>query len=104
MKVTKKWIMKHRTDNGAWTKPQIKSLGIDWPPTEGWITRIEGKVISKEQADVFESKITTKLAKSKEPKFSDKKRFDFMEGRISLLTNRINSLALKLEMLEAKNG
>jgi hypothetical protein len=56
MVITKEYIMANRTNKGAWTKPQIEALGIDWPPRAGWMDDVEGDEISDEMAEQFESK------------------------------------------------
>ena len=52
--VTKEFIEKHRTDRGAWTRAQIESLGISWPPTKGWKKRMVGIKISPLSAVKFQ--------------------------------------------------
>ena len=54
MILTKEYIMKYRTKKGAWTKKQLEALGIKWPPSKGWIKKLEGKEISVENAKIFE--------------------------------------------------
>jgi len=58
MKITRSFIMANKTDRGAWTRSQIESLGIPWPPRKGWIGRAEGKYMSSENQRVFESKLS----------------------------------------------
>ena len=60
MIVTKKWIMSHRTPKGAWTRPQIEALGIDWPPRHGWMDRAIGKTINNSERIQFEAKLGIK--------------------------------------------
>jgi len=60
MIVTRKYIMKFRTDKGAWTKPQIEALGIDWPPRKGWIDRVVGKELSERSQCEFQLRIGIK--------------------------------------------
>ena len=54
LKITRDYIESNKTARGAWTKVQIEALGIEWPPTGGWIDRLIGEVISPEQARRFE--------------------------------------------------
>ena len=63
MILTKKYIMANRTDRGAWTRPQIEALGIEWPPRKGWIDRVIGNEISSENRLIFESKVGIKEAR-----------------------------------------
>lgn len=53
MRVTKEWIHANKTENGGWTARQLKCLGVSWPPTSGWIERIEGDDISDDNAKYF---------------------------------------------------
>ena len=72
--------MKFRTDRGAWTKPQIEALGIDWPPRKGWIDRIVGKELSADNQVKFESRVGIKKIRKAErfsktaQLFDDRKR------------------------------
>ncbi len=65
--VTRDWVHSHKTPRGSWNKPQIESLGMQWcDVTEGWIDRIDGSLISCEQAADFERfKIKPKKNKAK---------------------------------------
>ena len=38
---------------GGWSKAQLSILGVNWPLKKGWIGRIAGKIITKEQYDRF---------------------------------------------------
>jgi hypothetical protein len=53
MKVTREFIMNHRTKRGAWTRDQLACLGISWPPEKGWIKRVEGLMIPDADAERF---------------------------------------------------
>lgn len=63
--ITREWIMANRTDRGAWTRAQIEALGIQYPPSSGWIARLTGTAISDEKSQAFvEGRlITAKIAK-----------------------------------------
>lgn len=52
--------MKHRTPRGAWNKPQLELLGIEWPPRQGWIDRAEGMEIPEAIAERFAALSTLK--------------------------------------------
>jgi len=56
MILTRRYIMAHRTDKGAWTRPQIEALGLIWPPRKGWIDSVVGREISSENQIRFESR------------------------------------------------
>ncbi len=60
MIITKKYILDNMTERGAWTKPQIEALGIQWPPAKGWIELLIDNEISSEKAKIFESKVPAK--------------------------------------------
>lgn len=51
--VDKKFIMKHRTARGAWTRAQLNIIGVSWPPAQGWIARVAGKQITESEAEEF---------------------------------------------------
>lgn len=55
MKVTRQFIMDNRTARGSWTRPQIEALGIEWPPTQGWMDRVIGLELTPEQAHQFKA-------------------------------------------------
>ena len=56
--VTREWIFANTTDRGAWTREQLKAIGVDWPPRAGWIDRCEGLCITDDAKRSFEYKIT----------------------------------------------
>jgi len=72
--ITKSYIMKHRTDKGAWTQPQLEALGIDWPPRKGWIDRACGKELSNANQIQFESRIGIKQVRK------NKKKIHYSDG------------------------
>lgn len=53
MKISREFIMEHRTDRGAWTKAQLSAIGVKWPPEKGWINRVVGRGISEDQRVAF---------------------------------------------------
>lgn len=60
MKITRQYIMDHRTERGSWTRPQIEALGIKWPPRKGWINEVVGKELSEDKRKAFEAKVSIK--------------------------------------------
>ena len=52
--ITREYINSNKTARGAWTKVQIEALGLEWPPTNGWINCLIGEILSPEQASRFE--------------------------------------------------
>ena len=64
MIVTRDYIMLHRTEAGSWTRPQLKALGVTWPPNAGWVERSIGSDLSDKNKWIFESKVTSKEAKN----------------------------------------
>lgn len=56
MIVTKRYLLQHRTDKGAWTRAQIEALGISWPPAKGWQDEVIGNVLTEEKRVEFEAK------------------------------------------------
>ncbi len=54
-KITKEWIDKYKTTNGAYTFKQLQLLGFDtWPPLKGWKKSVIGLHISEEARLKFE--------------------------------------------------
>lgn len=53
VKITRAFILKHRSSNNGWNFSQISMLGESWPPTRGWIDRAVGREISDEDAAKF---------------------------------------------------
>lgn len=65
MIITKEWLNKHKTANGAWTKRQLEILGISWRPTKGWQKVVIGRTILNYEALMFEKAATSKGSKDK---------------------------------------
>lgn len=55
MNITKDMIFKGQSRNGAWSKKQLRLLGVDWPPVEGWINK-EIKITPKKYEQFLELK------------------------------------------------
>jgi hypothetical protein len=55
MKITRDWLMQHRTVRGAWTRNQLEAIGLRWPPHRGWIGLVSGQTITPEQQQRFEA-------------------------------------------------
>ena len=53
MKLTKKFINDHRTKSGAWTREQLRIIGVSWPPVKGWQSLVDGKEITGAQKAEF---------------------------------------------------
>jgi hypothetical protein len=51
--VTKEFLLKHRTINNAWISKQLSLLDVSWPPKKGWIKKVIGKKLSKEDSLLF---------------------------------------------------
>jgi hypothetical protein len=47
-------IMQQRTDGGSWTRVQLMALGV-FPPTTGWIDRLNGTDITEAKWDEFKA-------------------------------------------------
>ena len=52
--ITREWIGLHATGANSWTRLQLECLGVSWPPTKGWRSRLIGRQISDEKAREFE--------------------------------------------------
>jgi len=55
LKLTVEYINSYRTEKGAFTRKQVEALGLEWPPSSGWIRRIAGTEITDDQAREFEA-------------------------------------------------
>lgn len=55
MKLTKEYILSHRTARGGFTKAQLAVLGVTWPPARGWLSRVVGSELSSKDRARFES-------------------------------------------------
>ncbi len=53
--VTETWIRAHSTKNAGWTEPQLRVLGVPWPPPRGWLRRLVGTAITQAQRVGFEA-------------------------------------------------
>jgi hypothetical protein len=53
MTVTARWIHRHKTANGGWTKAQLAVLGEPWPLQYGWIGRSIGRELTDAQCATF---------------------------------------------------
>jgi hypothetical protein len=40
MSLSRTEIMATRTANGGWTKQQLETWGVPWPPPKGWIIQL----------------------------------------------------------------
>jgi hypothetical protein len=52
--VTHHYLDAHRIQ-GAWTARQLDALGLGWPPTKHWQSRVVGTWITWQQAEQFEA-------------------------------------------------
>ena len=52
--VTEEWIKASRSGNRGWNRAQLECIGVEWPPTKGWIDRIAGSLISDASKARFE--------------------------------------------------
>lgn len=52
--ITKDWLNKHQTRKGGYTKKQIESLNLPWPPPPKWKKEVTGKRINATSRVIFE--------------------------------------------------
>lgn len=57
MKVTRQYIMQHRTNKGSWTWAQMEALGLSRKRPKGWIDRVIGIELTPHDQWLFESKM-----------------------------------------------
>ncbi len=65
MKLTRLMIMEARTPRGAWNRPQLELIGIEWPPTHGWIERVGQQDFPEETLVRFKELSTAKHKEKK---------------------------------------
>ena len=53
MRITRELLVEGRSGSGGWNARQLKLLGIDWPPAQGWQDRVIGRDISSGDAEKF---------------------------------------------------
>lgn len=53
MKLTRAMIDSGRSEGGGWNAPQLKLIGVEWPPARGWPDRIIGNEISSKDYETF---------------------------------------------------
>lgn len=53
--ITADWLEQNKTSAGAYSKQQLKVLGIDWPPRKGWQRKVIGTEIRDTQSMQFEA-------------------------------------------------
>ena len=70
MIITRLWITDNKTKKGAWTKLQLRAIGIPWPPVSGWIQRAVGREITEDQQLAFEN--PERIQRKQDKKASEK--------------------------------
>ena len=53
MKITKRFLLDHRTKNKAWTHAQFRILGLTWPPVKGWMSLVKDKELTGAETAEF---------------------------------------------------
>lgn len=54
MVISQEWIAQHATGKAGWTRLQLECLGVSWPPSKGWRSRLIGTRIDDAKAREFE--------------------------------------------------
>ena len=65
VEITYALFMDNRTPRGAWRRPQLEALGIEWPLVSGWMWRAIGNLVTEEQVEEFKRQ---RIAPSKQKK------------------------------------
>lgn len=92
MIITKDWINKHKTANGAWNRKQLEALGVSWPARKGWQKLLINTVIDPINQRTFE-----KYGNSKGDNIKDLKR------QVAVLNKRIVELQAIINKLNKGN-
>ena len=67
MKVTNNYLNKYATDKGSWTRYQLESIGVSWPPAKDWKKKLNGsKLTSSQQREFERGRLITSKEYSKE--------------------------------------
>lgn len=55
VRMTRTLIHRSATDAGGWTRNQLAMLGVEWPPTRGWLDGVDrrGLTLTAEQFSEF---------------------------------------------------
>lgn len=51
--VTETLIEEGKSDAGGWNEAQFEILGVCWPPSPGWKTRVVGSQLTEDEAIEF---------------------------------------------------
>ncbi len=96
MKITKSFLLDNRTKSGAWTREQLRIIGVNWPPVKGWQGLIAGKELTgAEVAEFIRAKdkpamSLTKLEKCYLGVMDGLK--ELSHGQRAILTDELNKL------------
>lgn len=47
MILTREMVLAGRSKRGGWTRAQLKTLGVAWPPRQGWLDALSGTEVSE---------------------------------------------------------
>tara|TARA_Y100000590_G_scaffold46284_1_gene49099 strand:+ start:1867 stop:2217 length:351 start_codon:yes stop_codon:yes gene_type:complete len=89
MIITKDYINKNRTEAGAWTRDQLKAIGVSWPPERGWQKLVEGKEITEEERKRFENPVYAKKKRKRNPEDAEAKKKLRQANRVINIINDV---------------
>jgi len=98
-KVTRQWIKDNSTPRGGWNYKQLQAIGVDVPPTKGWIDEVDGKEITEEQADLF---VRHKLKSKDIPVHERIFELEKDSKRLEWIIDNLEWASLNLAMLSSK--
>lgn len=52
--ITDEWLKTWRTPAGGYTRRQLQTIGIPWPPPKGWKRTLKEKIISDDAVEKFQ--------------------------------------------------
>lgn len=64
MIITNRFLLDNRTKAGAYTKAQLRVLGISWPPYKNWKQDVIGRVLTEEQVKEFRDAVQMRCRSS----------------------------------------
>jgi hypothetical protein len=112
--VTEAWIKRYRSGSGGWNRAQLTYVGVGWPPPHGWLKETVGRVITDENARMFESlkgqtlkslRKTTSQSATQSPQAKSKAQFrrellDWYKQMVSVASQMTPALKAELEAWE----
>ena len=98
--VTNRWIHDFvATPPAGWKAKQLKTIGVPWPPPNGWAKALDGSMITQEARRAFESFHRAKPPKAPKPptlplEAPKPSKAILMARRLQFARDRLNALEM----------